>query len=47
MTLTTNATEELTVEDFLDEDGVLTDAYWDDDHALWVQFKGGFNRKRS
>ena len=32
-----------TMEDFLDEDGVLTDDYWDEDHAMVVQFKKGFD----
>ena len=30
-------------EDFLDEDGILTDDYFDPDHLMWVQFKRGFS----
>ena len=35
----------ITVEDFIDEDGVLTDEYWDEDHVLVVWFKDDFNPK--
>jgi hypothetical protein len=35
----------ITIEDFLDEDGVLTEEYWDENYVLVVWFKDGFNPK--